>query len=94
MQRTVLLTLLLTCSAFASALAQLRTVTSAADAGPGTLREAITTLNATSVRFATTLDGSTVALASPITISRDVSITGNGMMQTTITGQCRGLRRR
>lgn len=86
MQKTILLTLLLTCSAFASAVAQLRTVSSAADSGPGTLREALTTLSATSVRFAATLNGSTITLSSPITISRNVSITGNGMMQTTIKG--------
>ena len=67
-------------------LAQRATVTSAADAGPGTLREIVTNSSAREIFFDAALDGTTISLASPITVTRTLDIRGNGDANTTITG--------
>jgi hypothetical protein len=67
------------------------TVTSAADAGPGTLRQAILDANlapgADVIRFANSLRGQTIALTSgPLTITDSLALDGPGASRLTISG--------
>jgi beta-glucanase (GH16 family) len=63
------------------------TVSSAADSGPGSLREALGAVcRDGTVRFAPALAGQTVALGSELTVSRDVTIDGAGAPGLRLSG--------
>ena len=63
------------------------TVTSSDDSGPGSLRAWASVLPAGSViSFDAALNGSTITLASPISLSNDLRITGPGLSQLAIDG--------
>ena len=63
--------------------AQSQTVTSDADSGPGSLREALTSGTDGTVRFDASVRASTITLSSAIVVTRDVDIDGGG---TTLSG--------
>ena len=68
------------------ALAQRATVTTAADSGPGSLRDLITASDASEIDFAPALAGATITLSSPIAITRSIELRGSGADATVITG--------
>ncbi|NVN97714.1 MAG: IPT/TIG domain-containing protein, partial [Geobacteraceae bacterium] len=64
-----------------------RTVTSASDSGAGTLRQTILASNpGDAIIFDNSLNGQTITIASPLAISNNLSITGPGAANLTISG--------
>ncbi len=80
------LTLALMLASVVSVVAQVRTVTTTADSGPGSLREALTTVPTTAVNFSSAINGQNIGLLSPVVITQDLAINGNGRTTTTVNG--------
>jgi len=70
------------------AAAAIVTVTNSNDSGPGSLRDAIATaVSGDDIVFAAATNGSPIVLTSgAITITKDITLTGNGTGMTTVTG--------
>ena len=63
------------------------TVTSSADSGPGSLREALASAqDGDQIRFGSATNGNAIVLNSPVTVTEGVSFRGSGTQNTTITG--------
>ena len=63
------------------------TVTSTADSGSGTLRQAVTmAVDGDEIVFAEYLNGAPIMLEGQIFLTKNITITGNGMQQTRISG--------
>ena len=66
----------------------LSVVSSTADSGPGSLRDAITNaMPGDTITFAPTLNGSTIKLTSELVITKPLTIMGPGANQLTIDAQ-------
>ena len=85
--RTCLFLLVLGLPGLATLEAKTITVTSAADNGMGTLRQAITqAVNGDEIVFSTALNGTPIVLNGQIFVTKSLTITGNGEQNTLING--------
>ena len=66
---------------------QPRVVTTAADTGPGSLRETVALAPAGStITFAPALDGQTISLTSPVVLDRDLMVDGSARINLALSG--------
>ncbi|WP_116127852.1 choice-of-anchor Q domain-containing protein [Lewinella sp. IMCC34183] len=87
MTRSCLLLLALSLFSLNPLLAKTITVTSTADSGSGTLRQAIMmAADGDEIVFSSSLDGNAIMLNGQITVAKSIWISGNGMGTTLISG--------